>query len=88
MIKPLEEAVFSLKIGEVSGIVETQYGYHIVKVEDKRESSVEPFDTAKEKINKKMIQDLMISKINEFIEKAMKDAKAEMYPEKLIGTKN
>jgi peptidyl-prolyl cis-trans isomerase D len=46
-VKNFENEAFSLKPGETSGLVQTEYGYHIIQVEAKQAAHTESFDEAK-----------------------------------------
>jgi len=50
MVPAFEKAAFALDVGQISDVVETQFGYHIVKLTGKQEMTTEKFDDVKAKI--------------------------------------
>jgi peptidyl-prolyl cis-trans isomerase C len=71
MVAEFEKAAFGLDIGEVSEIVETQFGFHIIKVADRKEADVISFEEAKDDI----IANLKQGKQEEFIEEYIEQLK-------------
>lgn len=57
MVKPFEEACFdTLKPGEVSELIETQFGYHIIKLEERKPPEARPFDQVQYEIQQKLLK--------------------------------
>lgn len=56
MVKEFEDVAFAAEIGEVKGPVKTQFGYHLIKVENRTEESVASFDEVKETIRRSLVQ--------------------------------
>lgn len=59
MVYPFEQAAYNLEVGEVSEPVQSDYGYHIIKVTDKREkedtSSLGTFDEMKDQLKTELL---------------------------------
>ncbi len=54
MVKPFEDKVFSMKKGELSGPVRTQFGWHLIKLEDVRKARTKPLKEVRSEIEKKL----------------------------------
>ena len=75
MIPDFEKVVFGMKVGDISEIVKTQYGYHIIKLTGKRPAGMRSFDEAKELIKQKLLpekQQQIFAKLKEELKKNAK----------------
>jgi peptidyl-prolyl cis-trans isomerase C len=77
MVKPFEEAAFQLAAGEVSDIVETRFGYHLIKVVDRKAPKKAVYADQKQKIMGKLKNERIQKEVNTFITKLRKEAKIE-----------
>jgi parvulin-like peptidyl-prolyl cis-trans isomerase-like protein/SurA-like protein len=56
MVKDFEQAAFALKPGEISAVVKTQFGFHIIKLEERKAAGQKPFETVRGEIRMQIAQ--------------------------------
>lgn len=74
MVREFEEAAFSLKINEISEPVKSQFGYHIIRAESRKEASEANFDEIKDKIIQYLQTSENQQKLREFRDLLYNDA--------------
>lgn len=71
MVPEFETAAFATPKGQVSAPVRTQFGWHIVKVEDRKEADIKTIEDAKDEIRQTLAEEKASLKVTELLDQAM-----------------
>ncbi len=73
MVPEFEKAAFETEPGKISPLVQTQFGYHILKVIEKKQAGMRPFDEVKERIQAQLKRQKSDVQVKDYIEKLKKE---------------
>ena len=72
-VKPFEDAAFALEAGKVSAPVRSQFGLHIIKVEEKKGGGTQPFEAVAADVRKAMGKDQGADKLRDVLDNLIED---------------
>ncbi len=77
MVPEFEKAAFSMKPNTVSDIIQTQYGYHIMLVADRKEAGQDPYEKVQNDIKEYLKNQKQVEMVDDLVESLKKNAKIE-----------
>lgn len=79
MVPEFSKAVFALKVGETSQPVKTDFGWHIIRLEDRKQGAAQPYDQVKQAIRNVLLR----QKVGEVMQKIRAASKVEILDDDL-----
>ncbi|MDJ0913334.1 MAG: peptidylprolyl isomerase, partial [Desulfobacterales bacterium] len=79
MVKPFEDAAFAMQVGDVSDTVKTRFGFHLIKLTDRKKAETISFEDSKAKIDDYLKKQKANAEIDQYIIKLRENAKVQRY---------
>jgi parvulin-like peptidyl-prolyl isomerase len=81
MVSPFAEAAFALSPGEISPVVKSRFGYHVIKVEERRPAGTVPLDEAREPIRRMLVTEKTAAAVAQLVQRLGQDADIQFLDE-------
>ena len=79
MVKPFDDVVFAMETGDVSDIVETRFGYHLIKETGKQPAGTVPYEEVEDRLKEYLKEQKVQKQVAAYIETLKEDAEIERF---------